>query len=193
MTKRVFIGLTGASGVIYGLSIIKTLNTLGYETHITATYEALLNAEAESKIKFENINDMFEKNSISNSIIYDNNDLAASPSSGSFQIDTYIIAPASMGFIGRASSGISLNLIERCADVALKERKKLIILFREMPLSTIHLENMLKLSQAGAVIIPAAPGFYHKPETIDDLINFTAGKVLDAAGIENNCFKRWEK
>ena len=89
-------------------------------------------------------------------------------------------------------SGISGSLIERCADVALKERRPLVVLFREMPLSTIHLKNLTRLSQSGAVIIPAAPGFYNKPETIDDLVNFVTGKVLDVLKIDNTCYKRWE-
>jgi len=97
-----------------------------------------------------------------------------------------------MGFVGRCANGISASLIERCADVALKERRPLVVLFREMPLSTIHLENLTRLSQSGAVIIPAAPGFYNKPETIDDLVNFVTGKVLDVLRIDNNCYKRWE-
>ena len=135
---------------------------------------------------------MYKANGIENVILYNNNDLSSAAASGSFKMENYIIAPASMGFVGRTANGISASLIERCADVALKERRPLIVLFREMPLSTIHLENLTKLSKSGAVIIPAAPGFYNRPETINDLVNFVTGKVLDVLGIENNCYKRWE-
>ena len=135
---------------------------------------------------------MLEKNKISDCIVYDINDSGAAVASGSFKVDNYIIAPASMGFIGRVANGVSSNLAERCADVAIKERRPLVILFREMPLSNIHLENLLKLNKSGVITMPAAPGFYHKPENINDLINFVSGKVLDILNIENNCFKRWK-
>lgn len=190
--KRSFVALTGASGILYGFGIIKALQKAGYEVHTAAANEALANAQAETGITYKNIEDMYKSNGIENIIIHNNNDLSASVSSGSFKVEHYIIAPASMGFVGRCANGISASLIERCADVALKERRPLVVLFREMPLSTIHLENLTRLSQSGAVIIPAAPSFYNKPETIDDLVNFVTGKVLDVLGIDNNCYKRWE-
>lgn len=190
--KRSFVALTGASGIIYGFGIIKALQNAGYEIHTAAANEALANAQAETGVTYENIEDMYKSNGMENVIIHNNNDLSASVSSGSFKVEHYIIAPASMGFVGRSANGISSSLIERCADVALKERRPLVVLFREMPLSTIHLENLTKLSKSGALIIPAAPGFYNKPETINDLVNFVTGKVLDALGIENNCYKRWK-
>ncbi len=189
--KHSFVALTGASCIKYGFGIIKALQKLGYQIHTTATEEALANAVAETGKTYSSIEEMYNLNGIENIIYYDNNNRGANVASGSFKIDHYIIAPASMGFVGRCANGISSNLIERCADVALKERRPLVILFREMPLSNIHLENLLKLSNSGAIIMPAAPAFYHNPENIDDLINFTAGKVLDVLGIENNCFKRW--
>ncbi len=190
--KQSFVAITGASGVVYGFAVIKALQKAGYQVHTTATEEALENAQAETGKKYASIEEMYKANSIENIILYDNHNKGAAVASGSCKIDNYIIAPASMGFVGRSANGISSNLSERCADVALKERRPLVILFREMPLSNIHLENLLKLSQAGAVIMPAAPGFYHKPETLQDIIDFTAGKVLDVLGIENNCFKRWK-
>lgn len=191
MKKRSFIALTGASGAVYGFNIIKTLNNLGYETHITATQDALLNAEVETGSKYSSIEDMFYKNGITESVIHDIDHMSAGPASGSYLIEHYIVAPASMGFIGRTANGISSNLAERCIDVAIKEKRKAVLLFREMPLSSIHLENMLKLSNNGVIIMPAAPAFYHKPENILDMVNFTTGKVLDSLGIENDCFKRW--
>ena len=190
--KKSFIALTGASGIVYGFGIMKAIQQSGYEIHITATDEAILNAQAETGLEYTDTKDMLEKNKISDCIVYDINDSGAAVASGSFKVDNYIIAPASMGFIGRVANGVSSNLAERCADVAIKERRPLVILFREMPLSNIHLENLLKLNKSGVVTMPAAPGFYHKPENINDLINFVSGKVLDILNIENNCFKRWK-
>lgn len=189
---RSFVALTGASGILYGFGVIKALQEAGYEIHTAATNEALANAEAETGVTYKSIEEMYKANGIENITIYDNSDLGVAVSSGSFKMEHYVIAPASMGFVGRSACGISSSLIERCADVALKERRPLVILFREMPLSAIHLENLAKLSQAGAIIMPAAPGFYNKPKTINDLVDFVAGKVLDVLGIENNCFKRWK-
>ena len=190
--KCSFVALTEASGILYGFGIIRALQNAGYKVHTAAANEALANAQAETGVTYKSIEDMYKSNGIENIIIHNNNDLSASISSGSFKVEHYIIAPASMGFVGRCANGISASLIERCADVALKERRPLVVLFREMPLSTIHLENLTRLSQSGAVIIPAAPGFYNKPETIHDLVNFVTGKVLDVLGIDNNCYKRWE-
>ncbi|MCD8567979.1 MAG: 3-octaprenyl-4-hydroxybenzoate carboxy-lyase [Geovibrio sp.] len=143
-----------------------------------------------------------------NVIFHDSRNFSAPVSSGSFMVDHYIIAPASMGCVGRIASGVSSNLVERCADVAMKgedgsdypvqgssaekERRDLIILFREAPLNLIHLENLTKLAKAGAVIIPAAPAFYHKPESIDDLISFMIGKIFDILKTDHRLFKRWE-
>lgn len=190
--KRSFVALTGASGILYGFGIIRAMQNAGYEVHTAAANEALANAQAETGVTYKSIEDMYKSNGIKNITIHNNNDLSASVSSGSFKVEHYIIAPASMGFVGRCANGISGSLIERCADVALKERRPLVVLFREMPLSTIHLKNLTRLSLSGAVIIPAAPGFYNKPETIDDLVNFVTGKVLDVLKIDNNCYKRWE-
>lgn len=118
-------------------------------------------------------------------------DFWAGAASGSAAADAMIVVPCSMGTLGRISSGLSSNLLERAADVMLKERRPLLLVPRETPLNTIHLENMLRLSQAGAVILPAMPGFYQGPETIEDLVAFLAGKILDQLDIEHSLFTRW--
>jgi 4-hydroxy-3-polyprenylbenzoate decarboxylase len=118
-------------------------------------------------------------------------DLFFSSASGSAAPDTMIIAPCSMGTLARIAAGISGNLVERSADVMLKERRPLLLVPRETPFSEIHLENMLRLARAGARIIPAMPAFYHHPENIDDLVDFVVGKVLDQIGIDNELYRRW--
>ncbi len=191
IVKKTFIGITGASGVIYGLNLIKAMQKAGYIVHTTATKQALENIKAETGEDYKDIEELYKKNNIEDILIYDNDNLGSAVASGSFKIDNYIIAPASMGFIGRVACGISSSLIERCADVALKERRPIVMLFREMPLSLIHLENLTKLSRSGAVIMPAAPAFYNSPKSIDDLVNFVTGKVLDVLNIDNDLYSRW--
>ena len=119
-------------------------------------------------------------------------DITASIASGSYKSQGMIIAPCSMGTIANTAAGTSNNLITRAADVCLKERRRLVLVARETPLSSIHLANMLKLSEMGAVVLPAAPGFYQKPQTIDDMVQFVVGKTLDVFKIENNSFNRWD-
>jgi flavin prenyltransferase len=124
--------------------------------------------------------------------VYDDRDRGASPASGSALTAGMLIAPCSMGTLAAIAAGTSRSLIERAADVTLKERRPLVLLPRETPLSAIHLENMLRLTRAGAVVMPAAPGFYNRPSGIDDLVDFMAGRVLDHLGVENTITRRWK-
>lgn len=190
--KRAFVGITGASGTLYGIRLIAALQDLDIEVHACITEGGLLNAETEYGMQYPSAADFFTERNFKNLIVYEESEKRAAPASGSFEMDYYVFAPASMGFVGRIASGISSNLPERAADVALKEKKPLAILFREMPLSSIHLKNLLTLSNAGATIIPAAPAFYNKPSKIEDLIDFTIGKILDILKIDNNLFDRWK-
>lgn len=127
--------------------------------------------------------------------VYKSQDISSRLASGSFitGIKAMVICPCSMGTLGRVAAGVSISLIERAADCALKEKRPLVLVPRETPLNVIHLENMLKLSRAGAVILPAMPAFYHGPKTIDDIVCFMAGKILDVLGVENDLYKRWDK
>lgn len=124
-------------------------------------------------------------------VLYENNNLAASVASGSFKTDGMVIVPCSMNTLGAVANGMSQNLVQRAADVTLKEKRPLIVVPRETPLTDIHLENMLKLSKAGAIMMPASPGFYHRPETIDDLVMIIVGRILDQLGLDGGLFKRW--
>ena len=123
--------------------------------------------------------------------VYDDRDRGAAPASGSALTAGMVIAPCSMGTLAAIAAGTSRSLVERAADVTLKERRPLVLLPRETPLSAIHLENMLRLTRAGAVVMPAAPGFYHRPAKIDDLVDFMVGRVLDHLGVENTVARRW--
>lgn len=188
--KRVFLGVTGASGAVYAKDLIEKLPAHGCELHLCITPDALTNINLELNKNYASPKD-FLSDIGAEAALYDHKNFAAPVSSGSFRVDSYVVAPASMGFVGRAAGGISSNLIERCADVAMKERRKLVILFREMPLNLIHLENMALLTRAGAVILPAAPAFYHNPAEISELISFVTGKIFDIIEIEHNLYKRW--
>lgn len=188
--KRVFLGITGASGALYGKKLTEELADR-CELHLCVTPDGLININLELGTDHKSPED-FLASIDRKAVLHDHKDLAAPVSSGSYMVDSYIVAPASMGFVGRAAAGISSNLVERCADVAMKERRKLVILFREMPLSLIHLENLTRLTQAGAVCMPAAPGFYHSPQSIDDLISFVAGKIFDIIEVQHSLYKRWE-
>lgn len=187
---RYIVGITGASGSIYGIRLTEELLKCGSEVHliITDSGEKVINYETgystDSLIKH------LEEHGGSISV-HDINNLFAPTASGSFKTEGMIIMPCSMATLGEIANGVSKNLLGRSADAALKERRKLIIVPRETPFNTIHLKNMLSLSEAGAVILPAMPGFYHKPETALDMINFVVGKVMDSLGIENQLFRKW--
>ena len=189
--KKIVVGITGASGSIYGKRLIEVLAEKGFQLSVIATdkgkqvfnYELCLPIE-----KF--IKELNEK--YGNIKLEDNQNLFAGVASGSHGFDAVIIAPCSMGTLAEISCGLSRNLLSRAADVALKENKKLILVPRETPLNTIHLENMCRLSKIGAAIIPAMPGFYNHPQSIEDLINFQVGKLLNYVNIDNDLFKRWE-
>ena len=189
--KKIVVGITGASGSIYAKRLVEVLVELGIQTNVVATEKGKQVFEFELSLNLETwIEELSKK--YSNLKLEDNNNLFSGVASGSNKYDAVIILPCSMGTMAEISHGLSRNLLCRAADVALKEGRKLIIVPRETPFNTIHLENMCSLSKIGATIIPAMPGFYHKPKTIEDLVDFLIGKILDYIGIENNLFKKWE-
>ncbi len=185
MGRVVIVGITGASGAVYGIRLAEVLkDTPGIEVHLVLSEWAKETIRIETDYVPEHILAMAHA-------CYDNQDMAAAISSGSFPAEGMIIVPASMKTVAGIACGFSSNLIIRAADVSIKEQRKVIIVPRETPLSAIHLENLLKLSRLGVSVLPAIPGFYTRPKTIEDLVDHTVGKILDQFGIEHNLIKRW--
>lgn len=181
---RIILGITGASGVIYGIRLLEALKELKVETDLIVSDWAQETLKVETNYQLEALRALATKN-------YLYNDLSASISSGSWLTDGMVIAPCSMKTLAAVANGYSSNLIERAADVTIKEGRKLILVVRETPLSPIHLENMLKLARLGVVIMPPVPGFYAKPQSIEDLIAFQTGKIMDQLGIKHQLYSRW--
>lgn len=189
--KKIVVGITGASGSIYAKRLIEELVILKIETHVIATAVGESVFEYETNLVFRKwIDELSEAHPHLKR--HEINNLFAGVASGSHKFDAVIILPCSMGTLGEIAHGLSRNLLTRAADVALKEKRKLIIVPRETPFNSIHLENMLTLSKNGVSILPAMPGFYHKPKTMEDLIDFVVGKILDHLDIENKLFDKWE-
>lgn len=180
---KVIVGITGASGVIYGVSLLDHLRK-------RVEVSLIVSENAKKIIGYEVGKNAIEIKKLAK-YAYENDDLFAPIASGSMKFDAMVIAPCSMSTLSKIAWGISDNLITRVASVCLKERRKLIIVPRETPLSTVHLENMMKLSAAGALILPAMPAFYPKPKNVDDVVNFVVGKILDALEIDHNIYRRW--
>ncbi|MDO7788222.1 UbiX family flavin prenyltransferase [Desulforamulus aquiferis] len=181
---RIIVAITGATGAIYGITLLQQLNKLGLETHL------IMSSWAKQTIELETTYTPQQVAQLAN-ICHDFDNLAASVASGSFKHQGMVICPCSMKTLAGLAHGYAENLIVRAADVTLKEGRQLILVPRETPLNTIHLENMLKLAHAGAVIQPPMPAFYHHPSTIQDLIIQTVGRILDRLGLENDLVKRW--
>ena len=179
---RTVVGITGASGTTYGIRLLKALP--GHKTVILSE-DGMHVARIEMNLDRKDIEALADCHN-------DNADLAAPVASGSSRFDNVIIAPCSVSTMSKIACGISDTLITRVASIALKERRKLVLLVRETPLSTIHLENMHRLSAAGAIIMPASPAFYPNPDTVDDMVDFLVGRILDVLDIENSLYKRWE-
>ncbi len=180
----IVVAITGASGVIYGVRLLEILKELGEETALVITPPAKIILEYELGITEDDLKQY-------STVYYSSDDLTASINSGSFRYSSMVIVPSTMKTISAIANGYASNAITRAADVVLKERRKLVIVPRETPIRSIHLENMLKISNEGGIILPAMPAFYHKPENIDEMVNFIVGKILDMLEIDNHLFRRW--
>ena len=195
------VGITGGSGSPYTLKVVSALLELGHKVIIVSSKAGKRVLEIESDFllegTLENQLSAWQKQLNLNSknatglTILDENDYAASIASGSSNSLGMVVVPCSMGTLARIANGISSSLIERAADVMIKEKRKLILVTREAPLSVIHINNMLKLAEIGVEILPASPGFYHKPKTLEDLVNFIASRILDRLGVPNNLVPSW--
>lgn len=182
---KVVVGITGASGVVYALYLLKLLSRKNVETCV------IISRPAEKIIAHElslSRNDLFELASEH----YEIDDLAAPISSGSQKFDAVAVVPCSMASLAAVAQGYSNNLLLRVVDVALKERRKVVLVPRETPLNTIHLRNMLWLSKLGVIIVPACPGFYHKPKGIEDLVNFIVEKIAMHIGLQEELYEPWK-
>ena len=182
--NSIVVGITGASGAIYGVKLLKVLSKLGVEIHLIITQAGLKNLEIETNVNINELKSMA-------SYVYEEGDLTAPLASGSFKVDGMVVAPCSIKTLSAIANSYSHNLLVRTADVMLKERRRLVLLVRETPLHEGHLELMLKVTRMGGVIMPPVPAFYHHPKTIEDLIDQTIGKVLDLFSVDAKLFKRW--
>jgi len=191
--RRYIVALTGASGVIYGIKLVQELLVRDFEVHLVASQPACEVIKQELGWEFEDsLESTFYRYLPGNMCFYRNSDIAANIASGSFITEGMIVIPCTMSTISAIAHGTSKNLIERAADVMLKEKRRLIVVPREMPLSSIHLRNMLSLAEMGVHVVPAMPGFYNRPRSIDDMIAFVVGKVMDIMRIPHDLFQRYE-
>lgn len=183
---RLIVAITGASGVIYGKRLLQILSEKGVETHLIISKAAEKVIEHELEVTKKDIKKLA-------SYAYEINDWSAPIISGSFKTSGMIVIPCSMKTLAGIVHGYSDNLILRSADVILKEKRRLIVVPRETPLSTIHLSNMIELARQGAIVVPAMPAYYHKPKKVDDLVAFVVGKVLDLLEIEHSLYRKWKE
>jgi 4-hydroxy-3-polyprenylbenzoate decarboxylase len=183
LVLKVVLGVTGASGVVYGVRLAE-------ELHKSRVELTIIVSNAAKKVLTSEVNEGLEELSRQGRVLGEH-EIDADVSSGSARTDATVICPCSMKTLSAIANGYADNLISRTADVALKEQTRLVLVVRETPLNVIHLENMLKLARLGVTILPASPGFYHNPRSIEDLVNHIVGKIMDTLGIESNLFKRW--
>jgi len=193
---RIFLGITGASGAPYAARLVEVLAQADVELGISASGAGIevLATELYGNARLsrdETLERLLEGARGGNVTVYDPNDWKAPYASGSAKVDAYVICPCSMGTLGTIASGAISNLIHRAASVALKEERRLVLMPRETPLSTIHLRNMLTVKEAGATVLFLAPGFYHGADSVDDLVNFVVGRAVDLLGLDVAHVKRW--
>jgi flavin prenyltransferase len=192
---RVVVGISGASGTVYGQRLVRRLVEARADVILTMSrsLERLFPAELGISCDCSNpdLAALFGAEAARRVSYRVPEDIGADVASGSFPVDATVVCPASTGLLGRVASGASTNLLERACDVALKEGRTLVLVPRETPLSTIHIQAMLTLAQAGATILPASPGWYHRPSSLDDLVDFVVQKVLDRIGVKADLVRRW--
>lgn len=192
--SRIVVSLGGASGAAYGVEFLRQASRIWDVVWLTFSSQALTVAGHELGLKgFDPDRDLQLGEFASRVQLLNPKDLAAAPSSGSCVYDGLVVVPCSMGTLGRIANGISDDLTTRIADVCLKERRRLVLVIRETPLSVVHLRNMLALAEAGAVVLPAAPGMYHRPGSVQDMVDFVVARVLQTMGVEQKLVRGWRE
>jgi len=181
---RLVVAISGASGAIYGIRALQALKEAGVETHLVLTDAALQTIRLETEYERSEVEGLATE-------VHRVDDITSRIASGSFRTDGMLVIPCSMKTLAGIASGYSDNLLLRAADVTLKERRRLILVVREAPLSLIHIENMATVTRAGAVVLPAMPAFYHAPKTVQELVDQVVGKGLDLLGVEHRLYRRW--
>jgi 4-hydroxy-3-polyprenylbenzoate decarboxylase len=192
---RIFLGVTGASGAPYAERLLRALAAADCDVGLTASRSGIeviaTELYGDPSLPRAEVLDRFVGDASPQVTLYEDSDFRSPYASGSAKVDAYVICPCSMATVGTLASGAMQNLIHRAASVAIKERRKLVLVPRETPLSSIHLRGLATLNEAGAVILFAAPGFYHGPKSIDDLVDFLVARCLDQLGLDNTLVKRW--
>jgi flavin prenyltransferase len=182
--QRLIVGITGASGAVYGVSALKALRTAGIETHLIISRSGQITAAHELELKLSELTALAD-------VVYKIDDIAAAISSGSFKTMGMLIAPCSIRTLSEISSGVTSSLLTRAADVVLKERRKLLLMVRETPYHLGHLRSMTQVTEMGAIVMPPVPAFYTRPVTIDDIVDHSVGRALDLFGIDTGRLRRW--
>jgi 4-hydroxy-3-polyprenylbenzoate decarboxylase len=183
--RRLVVAITGATGAVYGVRLLQQLSaTPGIETHLVVSDAAVLTLHQETGLQRRDVEALAH-------VVHKNRDIGASIASGSFQSDGMIIAPCSMKTLASVALGMSDNLIARAADVTLKERRRLVLMVRETPFNLAHLRNMTSVTEMGGIVFPPLPSFYHKPASIEEMVDHTVGRVIDLFGIEHALAPRW--
>ena len=184
LKSRLIVGISGASGAVYGVRLLQVLKSLPVETHLVMSKAAEMTLAYETELKVKDVRALADR-------WYPIGDLGAAISSGSFQTMGMIIAPCSVRSMAEIATGVTTSLLTRAADVVLKERRKLVLMLRESPLHTGHLRNLTLLSEMGAIIAPPLPAFYTRPQTVAEIVDHSVGRVLDLLGIESGLVRRW--
>ncbi|MFO1361886.1 MAG: UbiX family flavin prenyltransferase [Burkholderiales bacterium] len=183
--QRIIVAITGATGAIFGVRVLEALGAAGVETHLVLSKWGQQTVEHETGLTLEDLRARA-------AVVHGTGNMAATVSSGSFRTEGMIVAPCSMRTAAAIALGYGENLVHRAADVVLKERRRLVLVPRETPLSEVHLENLLKLARMGVAIVPPMPAFYNKPASVDDIVNHVVARVLDQFGIDASFAKRWD-
>lgn len=184
MSLPLVVAITGASGVVYGVEMLKVLKEIGQPVHLILSEAAVQNIDIETEYRTDDVRRLADK-------VYSNKDISAAVASGSFRTMGMIVAPCTIKTLSAIANSFTYNLVIRAADVTLKERRRLVLMVRETPLHRGHLELMMRAADQGAVILPPMPAFYHRPQTIMDLVHQSIGKALDQIGIDHDLFRRW--